>query len=66
LEIQDKSFVYLVDSSNTLKMHMINPAIRLSDYLVVDKGLEPGYQIVYEGLQNIRDGYQITPRYIQN
>jgi RND family efflux transporter MFP subunit len=62
LEIQDKSFVFIVNSNNTVKMQSFTPQLRVSEYYVVKDGLQAGDKIVYEGVQNIRDGAQIKPR----
>jgi RND family efflux transporter MFP subunit len=62
MEIQDKSFVFLVGPNNTVKMQSFVPQVRISENYVVRSGLNPGDKIVYEGVQNIRDGAQIKPR----
>ena len=64
MEIQDKSFVYLLDSNETIKMRTVQPVLRLGDYLVVEGNIQAGDIIVYEGLQSIRDGNKISPRFI--
>jgi RND family efflux transporter MFP subunit len=64
LEIQDKSFVFVVSPDNTVKMQSFTPQLRVADYLVVESGLNAGDKIVYEGVQNIRDGALIKPRYL--
>jgi RND family efflux transporter MFP subunit len=63
LEIQDKSFVFILSKNNTVKMQSFTPQLRMSEYYVVKSGLNPGDKIVYEGVQNIRDGEQIKPRF---
>ncbi|MDB5250516.1 MAG: Secretion protein HylD [Segetibacter sp.] len=63
LEIQDKSFVFVVAPNNTVKMQSFVPHFRISEYYVVKSGLQEGDKIVYEGVQNIRDGAQIKPRF---
>lgn len=62
LEIQDKSFVFVVGGDNKVKMQSFTPQMRISEYYVVEAGLNSGDKIVYEGIQNIRDGAQIIPR----
>lgn len=62
MEIQDKSFVFLVRQDSTVKMQSFTPQLRISEYLVVKDGLKPGDRIVYEGVQNIKDGAQVRPR----
>lgn len=62
MEIQDKSFVFVVNADNKVKMQSFTPEMRISEYIVVQSGLNPGDMIVYEGVQNIRDGSPIKPR----
>lgn len=62
VEIQDKKFVYVLQPDNTIK----NVEIQVSSlddgksYLVTN-GLKSGDKIVVEGVQNLRDGQEITP-----
>ncbi|NTS41868.1 efflux RND transporter periplasmic adaptor subunit [Flavisolibacter sp. BT320] len=65
LEIQDKSFVFVLGADNTVKMKSFTPNLRIADYFVVEDGLAPGDVIVYEGVQNIRDGAPVKPRFQQ-
>ncbi len=60
-EIQDKSYVYLVDGQNTLHMKSFTPLTRFSDYYIVKSGLKTGDKILFEGAQNARDGMVIKP-----
>jgi RND family efflux transporter MFP subunit len=61
-EIQDKNYVYVVDASNKVKTRSFVPQGRLAQFYLVKSGLEPGEKVVYEGIQNIRDGMQIVPQ----
>lgn len=61
-EIQDKNFVYVLDSANTVRTRAIVPSARYKGYYVVSKGLKAGEKLVYEGLQSIREGDKIIPR----
>ena len=61
-EIQDKKFVYVLQSDNTLK-HTEIQVSNLNDgknYIVIG-GLKPGDKIVVEGVQTLKDGQTITP-----
>lgn len=64
-EIQDKNFVFVVDSLNQVRMQHFVPKTRFSHYYIVESGLKSGDQIVYEGIQEIRDGMRIIPRPIR-
>ena len=61
-EIQDKSFVFVVDSTNQVRMRNFIPKTRFSHYYIVESGLKSGDQIVFEGIQDIRDGMRIIPK----
>ncbi|GAB3750435.1 efflux RND transporter periplasmic adaptor subunit [Spirosoma pomorum] len=61
-EVQDKNYVYVVDQHNRAKSRSFVPQGRSGSYYLVRSGLEPGDRVVYEGIQNIRDGAQIVPR----
>ena len=60
-DVQDKSYVYLVDKNNMLHMQSIVPVTRLAHYFVVKEGLKHGDKIVFEGTQSARDGMLIKP-----
>lgn len=61
-EIQDKKFVYVLQSDNTLK-HTEIEVSNLNDgkNYIVTGGLKPGDKIVIEGVQTLKDGQTITP-----
>ena len=61
-DIQDKSYVYLVDQSNKLHMRAFIPQTRFSNYYIVRDGLKAGDKILLEGSQNVHDGMIIKPR----
>ncbi len=66
LEIQDKNFVFLVDRNNIAMMKGFVPLRRFGDYYIVGKGLSEKDVIVFEGIQNLREGMVITPRKVSN
>lgn len=63
-EIQDKNYVFVVGEGNKVKMQAFIPQTRLSDYYVVKSGLKSGQKIVYEGVQDLREGTKIQPRFV--
>lgn len=63
LEIQDKSFVFLLDTANTIHLKSFVPTLKVADMVVAESGLKEGDVIVYEGIQNIRDGSRIIPQF---
>lgn len=60
-EIQDKTFVYVVDSSNTVRLRNIVPGVRLSTLYAVNKGLAANDRIILEGIQQVKEGRKIKP-----
>lgn len=60
-EIQDKNYVFVVDADNTVKMKSVIPQTRLAQYYIIKDGLSSGDKIVYEGVQNIKEGSRIQP-----
>ncbi len=60
-EIQDKTYVYLVDADNKLRVKGFVPGARLSHFYIVDSGLQEGDRIIYEGIKDARDGMLIKP-----
>ena len=63
-EVQDKNFVYVVDRNNKVQTRKFMPATRLSHFYLVDSGLKAGDKVVYEGVQNLREGMEIRPDFI--
>jgi membrane fusion protein, multidrug efflux system len=60
-EIQDKTFVFIVDKDNVIQMRAFKPGRRVAQFYIVEAGLKPGENIVYEGVQSIRQGAKIKP-----
>lgn len=63
-EIQDRSFVYVVDENNKVEMRSFIPRARFSHYYIVESGLEEGESLVFEGIQNIENGMTIQPKIV--
>lgn len=61
-EVQDKNYVYVVGADNKVKSRSFVPQGRVGQDYIVQSGLKPGERVVYEGIQNIRDGAEIIPR----
>lgn len=60
-EIQDKNYVYVIGRDNKVKLRSFIPKKRIEDFYVVESGLQAGETIVYEGIQNIKEGVTIKP-----
>lgn len=62
MEVQDKNYVFVLTDENTIQMRNIEPETRLEDFILVKSGLKDGDRILYEGVQNVKDGSKIKPR----
>jgi len=63
-EIQDKLYVYVVNKEGMVETRNISSEHRLSHIFLVSKGLKDKDVIVYEGIQNVREGMKIKPQLI--
>lgn len=54
-EIQDKSYVYVVDQNNIAHAKEISIKQKLSNLYVIDKGLDEKDRILIDGLQSVKD-----------
>jgi len=63
-EIQDKTYVYVVDSSGTVRPRNIGVRAQLPHLFVVAYGLRTDDRVVYEGIQQVRDGLRVDVREI--
>lgn len=62
-EIQDKNYVFVVDQANIVHQKNFTPKQRIGAYYIVQSGLAAGDVLVYEGIQMIKDGNKIAPKY---
>lgn len=60
-EIQDRTYTYIVDTANKVHMKSFVPGSRLAGFYLVQSGLKPGDRVVYEGVQNLKEGTTIKP-----
>jgi RND family efflux transporter MFP subunit len=63
-EVQDKLYVYVIDSGNTVKLRSIVPKLRIPHLYIIEIGLSSSDKIIYEGIQNVKEGEIITPEMI--
>lgn len=62
-EIQGKKFVYVVESTGTVRSAEVNVMeSNNGQYYIVQQGLNPGEKIVLEGVATLREGAPIKPR----
>jgi len=61
-EIQDRTYVYTVDSTDTVRVRNFIPRLRLPHLFLVESGLSANDRVLYEGIQQVRDGMKIKPK----
>ncbi|MFD2203374.1 efflux RND transporter periplasmic adaptor subunit [Shivajiella indica] len=59
-EIQDYSYVYILDKDNQVKVRSFKPVQRYGVYYIAE-GFEEGDRIIYEGIQQVKDGVFVSP-----
>jgi RND family efflux transporter MFP subunit len=63
-EIQDKLYVFVVNQEGVLEQRNIIPKMRFPDFYAVESGLSKDDKIVFEGVENAKDGSKIAPVYV--
>jgi RND family efflux transporter MFP subunit len=63
-EIQDKLYVYVLNKKNELEVRNIETNYRLPHLFIISKGLREGDKILFEGIQNVKNGLSIKPDFI--
>lgn len=63
-EVQDRIYVFVVDNNNKIKTKAITFSHRLSHYYMVSSGLNEDDRIIYEGIQDAKDGMTIKPKFV--
>ncbi|MCU0392681.1 MAG: efflux RND transporter periplasmic adaptor subunit [Thermoflexibacter sp.] len=59
-EIQDKIYVYVIDKDNKVKMKSFIPKLRIPHLFVVESGLTTSDKIIYEGIQEVKEGMTVS------
>ncbi|TAH20768.1 MAG: efflux RND transporter periplasmic adaptor subunit [Cytophagales bacterium] len=55
-EIQEKIYVFVIDKDNKVKMKSFIPKLRIPHLYVVEAGLNDSDRIIYEGIQDVKEG----------
>lgn len=64
-EIQDYSYVYILDKNNQVKVRSFKPVQRYGVYYIAE-GFEEGDRIIYEGIQQVKDGVFVSPAMVSD
>lgn len=60
-EIQDKLYIFVVKPDGVLEQRNIIPKMRFPDFYAVESGLSKDEKIVFEGVENMKNGNKIQP-----
>lgn len=60
-DIQDKTFVFVVNSDSTVTSRTVTIWDLSGNFYIIEKGLEPGERFVYEGVGRLKDSMKILP-----
>ncbi|HTL09555.1 MAG TPA: efflux RND transporter periplasmic adaptor subunit [Chitinophagaceae bacterium] len=63
-EIQDKTYVFVVDNNNVVKSRNITISNRMPDLFVVSGGLTASDKILIEGVQKVKDNDKIVASFV--
>jgi len=63
-EIQDKFYVFVVNANNVVKQRNIVIRQRLPHLYVIESGLSANDKIIYEGIQNVKEGDKILTNFV--
>jgi membrane fusion protein (multidrug efflux system) len=56
--------VYVVDDKNVVHLRNFEPKFRLSNFYIVESGLSVKENVIYEGIQLLKDGDTVTAELI--
>lgn len=63
-EVQDKTYVFILDPENKVERRSIVPKLRLGHLYVVESGLTQADRVLYEGISQVREGDKIDAKAI--
>ena len=63
-EVQGNIYIYVVDSQNKVNIKKIEPMFRLSNFYILENGLNKNDRIIFEGIQSAKVGAQVNPQLI--
>jgi membrane fusion protein, multidrug efflux system len=64
-ELQEKTYVYVVDKDNTVKSRSITIKNVLPDLYVIDSGLSENDKIILEGVQSVKEDQKIEYKFVE-
>lgn len=65
METQGQNYVYILDKNNKVTLRTISTEFQYGNLEIVNQGLKPGDIVVVDGLQKIKPGDTVKPRFTQ-
>lgn len=60
-EIQDKDWVYVINAKKQAELRQVKVAARLPGLYAIGSGVSPDDQVLFEGIQRVKEGDVISP-----
>jgi membrane fusion protein (multidrug efflux system) len=60
VELQGKTFVWLVDGDGKATQHSVQTGEQVGPRIIINEGLKPGDRIIVEGVHKVREGMPVT------
>jgi membrane fusion protein, multidrug efflux system len=61
-DVQGTYLIAVLGSDNKIAIRPVTPGARVGSMWIIDKGLNPGDQIVVEGIQKVKEGMRVNPK----
>jgi len=63
-DVQDKTYVFVLNKENTIERRAIVPKLRLGHLYVVESGLTADDYVIFEGIKQLREGDKIESKQV--
>ena len=64
-ELQGKYSLYVVNDSNKIERRDVETGPTIDSFWVITKGISKGENVVYEGIQQVREGMIVSPEIVE-
>ncbi|MCP9763650.1 efflux RND transporter periplasmic adaptor subunit [Lacihabitans soyangensis] len=63
-EIQDRTYVFVLNAKNEIKTRAVSINARIPHFFIINNGLSLTDRIIFEGVQNLKDGMIVKPELV--
>lgn len=64
MELQGKFNVLVVDQDNKVENRQVQTGPTVKEFWLIKEGLKPGERVIYEGLQQVKEGQVVNPEVV--